>query len=84
MPGFKDPLASRTLAELYYKQGDLKKAIEVLKQALENQPGNMDARQELRKWEKQLFQSAADEERKKSLGRVERILEVIRKERETK
>ena len=82
MPGSKDLLASRTLAELYYKQGDLKKAIEVLKQTLENQPANMDARQELCKWEKQLFQSVADEERKKSLGRLERILEAIRKERE--
>jgi|GEM_PF-1913774 tetratricopeptide (TPR) repeat protein len=84
MPAEKDQLSSPTLAELYYKQGDRKKAIEVLRQALKNQPGNMDARRKLQEWEKQLEKDLDKEERKKRLDKLKRILDVIRKERATK
>lgn len=84
MPEERDQLASPTLAELYYKQGDTRKAIEVLRQVLENQPGNMDARRKLQEWEKQLERDVDEEERKKRLDKLKRVLEVIQKEREIK
>jgi len=82
MPGSReDQLASPTLAELYYQQGDLRKAIEVLRQVLKNQPGNLKARELLQNREKEWFQLRPVEEKKESAERLGQIMERIRKEK---
>jgi len=77
----EDQLASPTLAELYYKQGDIKRAIYVLKNVLSNNPGNLKARLLLQEWEKQFFRNATFEERKAKAERLGQIMEIIRKEK---
>ena len=75
-----DQLASPTLAEIYYKQGDLKRAIYVLRQALLNNPVNLDARLMLEKWEREFFENTTLEQRKQIEDKLKQIMKVIGKE----
>jgi len=54
------PLSSATLAELYFQQGLLERAVEVYRQVLEEEPGNEAAGRRLAEIEKVVRESAAD------------------------
>ncbi len=84
MAGSKDQLASSTLAELYFRQGDLKKALEVLGQVLAGNPGDLKARELKEKWEKEWFRQIPSPEKKEFADKLARVIEIIRKEREGK
>jgi len=76
----KDPIASPTLAELYFQQGNINKAIEVLKEFLKLHPENGKARDRLREMEEARFLKLGEEERMKKAQKLRRILETLRKE----
>ena len=88
------PLSSATLAELYFEQGLLERAVEVYRQVLEEEPGNEGARGRLAEIEALVKQGAADlevpaapdqdpEARRRALERtierLEALLEVVRR-----
>ena len=75
-----DPIASPTLAELYFQQGNIDKAIEVLKNFLKAHPENDKARARLRQMEEERFLRLSEEQRKAKAERLKRILEALRKE----
>jgi hypothetical protein len=54
------PLSSATLAELYFQQGLLGRAVEVFRQVLDEEPGNEAVRARLAEIEKVARESAAD------------------------
>lgn len=81
MPRARDQLASPTLAQLYYQQGNLEKAIEILKEVLKNNPGNLKVRETLEQWEAEWFRSATPEQRRARAQKLNQILEQVRKER---
>jgi len=81
MAGERDRLASVTLAELYFKQGDLAGAIRVLKEVLVANPGSQKARARLVLLEGLAFRSAGGDLRKERIRKLGQILERVRKER---
>jgi tetratricopeptide (TPR) repeat protein len=58
--GRQAPLSSATLAELYFQQGLLERAVEVYRQVLEEEPGNERARSRLEEIEGLVEASAAE------------------------
>jgi len=74
-------LASPTLAELYFKQGQPYRAIQVLNEFLAGHPENEKARRRLAEMEKELFRGAEEQERKEKIQALKQILAMIGKER---
>jgi hypothetical protein len=60
IPDRHAPLSSATLAELYFQQGLLERAVEVYRQVLEEEPGNARARSRLGQIEALVEASAAE------------------------
>lgn len=54
------PLSSATLAELYFQQGLLERAVEVFRQVLDEEPGNDAVRERLAQIEKVVSEAATD------------------------
>jgi tetratricopeptide (TPR) repeat protein len=89
------PLSSATLAELYFEQGLLERAVEVYRQVLEEEPDNQGARDRLAAIETLVSEGASDlsipaSDREADTGarrralertieRLEALLEVVRR-----
>ena len=81
MASDEDQLASPTLAELYYRQGDAKKALEILSNFLALHPGNEKAACRKNEIEKEFFHSATGQEGKERIRNLRRMLDLVRKEK---
>lgn len=79
--GKQGQLASPTLAELYLKQGQPYRAVQVLSEFVAGHPENENARRRLAEMEKELFSAAAEQERKEKIQALKKILAMIGKER---
>lgn len=77
----KDELASPTLAELYFQQGDIGRAVAILKEVLAGHPENAKARMRLLEMESRLVKSADADSRQEKVRRLKAILERVRKEK---
>jgi len=77
----KDPIASPTLAELYFQQGNINKAIEALREFLKIHPENDRARDRLKEMEEEMVLKLSEEERRERAEKLKRILETLRKEK---
>ena len=81
MANERDQLASPTLAELYYKQGSLGKAIQVLKEVLIRHPEIQENRARLLEMELELFRVMDAGNKQEIVRKLNKILEQVRKER---
>jgi len=81
MASDEDQLASPTLAELYYRQGDSKKALEILADFLVMHPENEKAACRRNEIEKEFFHSATGQEGKERIRNLLTMLELVRKEK---
>jgi tetratricopeptide (TPR) repeat protein len=96
IPGAESaPLSSATLAELYFEQGLLERAVEVYRQVLQEEPGNAGARRRLAEIEKLVIRGAAElsvpapelgddpaarrRALERTIERLEGLLEVVRR-----
>jgi hypothetical protein len=76
-----DQLASPTLAELYYKQGNLGMAIRVLNEVLALRPENLEIRARVHEMEREFFKAMDAGDRDETIRKLSKILEAVRKER---
>lgn len=76
-----DALVSPTLAELYYKQADLGKAILILIEFLVRRPEEHAVRSRLKEMEEEFLQKTDAGRRNRIVSRLNEILELVRKER---
>ena len=73
-------LASPTLAEVYYQQGEIEKAILTLEKFLAKNPHQLKTRERLKELERELFQTSSPEKRQEKIQILTRMLERIKKE----
>jgi hypothetical protein len=77
----QDELASPTVAELYYRQGDIDRAIRVMKESLVAHPENLKSRERLAEMEKALFLKEDLESRGKRILKLQQVLDLVGKEK---
>ena len=75
-------LASPTLAELYYKQGDLARAIQVIREVWARRPENQELRARLQEMEQEFFKVMDAADKNEMVRKLSKILELVRKERD--
>lgn len=73
-------LASPTLADLYYQQGEIEKAILTLKEFLARNPHQLKARERLKELEEEFFKSSSPEQKSQKIYLLNQMLERIKKE----
>jgi cytochrome c-type biogenesis protein CcmH/NrfG len=76
-----DGLASLTLAELYFKQGDFPRAIQTVSEVLKRDPENEKARERLEEIKK-CCRETEQQERHKRVNNLNRVLDRIKKEKQ--
>ena len=73
-------LASPTLAEVYYQQGEIEEAILTLEKFLAKNPHQLKVKERLKELERELFQTSSPEKRQEKIQILTRMLERIKKE----
>lgn len=76
-----DQIASPTLAELYYKQADIGKAVRVLKEVLARNPENQGVRSRLREMELEFLKVMDAGNKNQIIRKLNKVLMLVRKER---
>jgi ribosomal protein S20 len=76
-----DQIASPTLAELYYKQDDIGKAVRVLKEVLARNPENQGVRSRLREMELEFLKVMDAGNKNQIIRKLNKVLMLVRKER---
>ena len=76
----ENELASPTLAEVYYQQGEIEEAILTLEKFLAKNPHQLKVKERLKELERELFQTSSPEKRQEKIQILTRMLERIKKE----
>ncbi len=88
-------IATKTLAELYLSQGDLRKALEIYREVLKREPSNTEIREAITKLQRETAQPVQSHiaDRPQDLSAMEKIrslenwqekIRIIRKQRQSK